>query len=72
VPKVELNLTLEDLAPFEAVTPAQAVVHDGMVIHAALFLDRNQMIHVGNVSAPRATTATPIKDTIAEKLRQPG
>ena len=56
----------------EAVTPAQAVVHDGMVIRAALFLDRNQMIHVGNVPAPRAMTATPIKDTIAKKLRQPG
>ena len=62
------DLTLDDLVPREAGIRAQAVLHDGTLVHDFLFLQTARMLHVGNAPSPAATSAIPIGEMIAERV----
>ena len=61
------SLTLEDLGPYEAGIRAQAVMHDGTLVHDFLFVQTERMLHVCNAPSPAATSAIPIGEMIVEK-----
>ncbi|MFT5642639.1 MAG: L-2-hydroxyglutarate oxidase [Janthinobacterium sp.] len=62
------SLRMEDLLPFEAGIRAQAVMHDGTLVHDFLFLETPRMLHVCNAPSPAATSAIPIGEMIAKKM----
>ena len=62
------DLTLDDLVPREAGIRAQAVLHDGTLVHDFLFLQTARMLHVSNAPSPAATSAIPIGEMIAERV----
>lgn len=59
------SLTLSDLLPYTAGIRAQAVSHDGTLVHDFLFLQSERMLHVCNAPSPAATSAIPIGGRIA-------
>ena len=62
------SLALQDLLPYEAGIRAQAVMHDGTLVHDFLFLETARMLHVCNAPSPAATSAIPIGEMIATKV----
>ncbi|MBT8056703.1 MAG: L-2-hydroxyglutarate oxidase [Gammaproteobacteria bacterium] len=54
------GLELEDLLPHPAGVRAQAVDHDGRMIHDFLLERSPRTLHVGNAPSPAATSAIPI------------
>jgi L-2-hydroxyglutarate oxidase len=62
------GLTLKDLLPYKAGIRAQAVLHDGTLVHDFLFLETSRMLHVCNAPSPAATSAIPIGEMIAGKV----
>ncbi|NEW49455.1 L-2-hydroxyglutarate oxidase [Nocardia cyriacigeorgica] len=66
------ELTLDDLRPREAGIRAQAVAHDGTLIHDFLVERTPRMVHVLNAPSPAATSALPIADHIVDLLQVPG
>ena len=67
------ELQLQDLQPYEAGIRAQAVSHDGTLLHDFRFENTARTVHVLNAPSPAATAAIPIGRHIAGRvLRQPG
>lgn len=64
------TLDVEDLLPYEAGIRAQAVMKDGTLVHDFLFLETARMLHVCNAPSPAATSAIPIGEMIADKVRK--
>lgn len=62
------SLTVNDLLPHEAGIRAQAVMHDGTLVHDFLFEQTPRMLHVCNAPSPAATSALPIADMIVDKV----
>lgn len=62
------ELQLADLRPHPAGIRAQAVLHDGSLVHDFLFLETARMLHVANAPSPGATSAIPIGEAIAGKV----
>ena len=62
------DLTLDDLRPREAGIRAQAVRHDGTLVHDFLLERTPRSIHVLNAPSPAATSALPIGETLARKM----
>ena len=54
------ELTLEDLQPYPAGIRAQAVMHDGTLVHDFLIRQTSRTLHVCNAPSPAATSAIPI------------
>lgn len=63
------SLDLADLLPHEAGIRAQAVRKDGALIHDFLFAQTDRMLHVCNAPSPAATSAIPIAEMIAGRMR---
>lgn len=61
------SLTLDELLPEPAGIRAQAVLHDGTLVHDFLFSQTERMLHVCNAPSPAATSAIPIGQMIAER-----
>jgi (S)-2-hydroxyglutarate dehydrogenase len=67
------GLSLADLEPGFSGIRAQAVMHNGTMVHDFLFEETARMLHVCNAPSPAATSAIPIGRIIATKaLRQLG
>ncbi|MDF2144179.1 L-2-hydroxyglutarate oxidase [Knoellia sp. p5-6-4] len=62
------DLTLDDLRPHEAGIRAQAVMHDGTLVHDFLLRESRRQLHVANAPSPAATSALPIGEMIAERV----
>lgn len=63
------SLQLDDLLPYEAGIRAQAVKRDGTLVHDFLFAQTPRMLHVCNAPSPAATSAIPISEMIADRLK---
>jgi (S)-2-hydroxyglutarate dehydrogenase len=61
------TLQVEDLLPEKAGIRAQAVMHDGTLVHDFLFVQTDRMLHVCNAPSPAATSAIPIGQMIADR-----
>lgn len=61
---------LSDLDPYPAGVRAQAVAQDGTLIHDFLFENTARTFHVCNAPSPAATSAIPIGNFIADKVRK--
>lgn len=61
------TLQIDDLLPEKAGIRAQAVMHDGSLVHDFLFLQTERMLHVCNAPSPAATSAIPIGEEIAAR-----
>ncbi len=66
------ELRLSDLLPHEAGIRAQAVRADGSLVHDFLFAQTDRTLHVCNAPSPAATSAIPIAEMIAARLRSMG
>ncbi|AZC63276.1 L-2-hydroxyglutarate oxidase [Pseudomonas chlororaphis] len=64
------SLEVDDLLPYEAGIRAQAVMRDGTLVHDFLFAETPRMVHVCNAPSPAATSAIPIGQMIAERIRK--
>ncbi|MEZ0214353.1 MAG: L-2-hydroxyglutarate oxidase [Xanthobacteraceae bacterium] len=62
------SLELGDLVVREAGIRAQAVMHDGTLVHDFMFLRSPRMLHVCNAPSPAATSAIPIAEMIAREV----
>ena len=62
------GLELEDLQPYPAGIRAQAVAHNGTLVHDFLLKRTSRMLHVCNAPSPAATSALPIGAHIVETL----
>lgn len=62
------SLTVNDLKPYPAGTRAQAVRHDGTLVHDFLFAESKRTFHVCNAPSPAATSAIPIGHYICDKV----
>ncbi len=62
------SLEASDLLPYEAGIRAQAVTHDGTLVHDFLFLESPRTLHVCNAPSPAATSAIPIGEMIAARV----
>ena len=62
------GLSLADLEPGMAGIRAQAVLHDGTLVHDFLFAETERQLHVCNAPSPAATSAIPIARMIAGKV----
>lgn len=63
------SLTIDDLAGYRSGIRAQAVSRDGALVHDFLFAQSDRMLHVLNAPSPAATSAIPIGEMIAARLR---
>jgi len=61
------ELVLDDLLPYPAGIRAQAVLHDGTLVHDFMFAETERMVHVLNAPSPAATAALPIARMIAAR-----
>jgi L-2-hydroxyglutarate oxidase len=61
---------ISDLGPYPAGVRAQAVAQDGSLIHDFLFENTARTFHVCNAPSPAATSAIPIGNFIADKVRE--
>lgn len=66
------ELRLSDLLPHDAGIRAQAVRADGSLVHDFLFAQTDRTLHVCNAPSPAATSAIPIAEMIAARLRSMG
>ena len=64
------SLEVADLLPYEAGIRAQAVMRDGTLVHDFLFAETPRMVHICNAPSPAATSAIPIGQMIAERIRK--
>lgn len=64
------DLELSDLLPYPAGIRAQAVSHDGTLVHDFLIKQTSRMLHVCNAPSPAATSALPIGAHIVKTLAQ--
>ncbi|WP_025809163.1 L-2-hydroxyglutarate oxidase [Pseudomonas chlororaphis] len=64
------SLEVDDLLPYEAGIRAQAVMRDGTLVHDFLFAETPRMVHVCNAPSPAATSAIPIGQMIAKRIRK--
>ena len=62
------ELTAEDLLPHPAGIRAQAVLHDGTLVHDFLLRATPRQLHVANAPSPAATSALPIGAMIADRV----
>lgn len=62
------SLELSDLKPWPVGIRAQAVAHDGTLIHDFVFATSPRTIHVLNAPSPAATSAMPIAAMIRDKV----
>lgn len=62
------DLDLRDLGKPGAGIRAQAVMHDGTLVHDFLFKETEKMLHVCNAPSPAATSAIPIGRMIVDRL----
>ncbi|MEE4243715.1 MAG: L-2-hydroxyglutarate oxidase [Desulfopila sp.] len=62
------QITLSDLKPYPAGIRAQAVLHDGSLVHDFLFAETPRSLHVCNAPSPAATSAIPIGKYICDKV----
>jgi L-2-hydroxyglutarate oxidase len=65
------QLKLADLQPYPAGVRAQAVLHDGSLVHDFLFAQTPRSLHVCNAPSPAATSAIPIGAYICEQIAAP-
>jgi L-2-hydroxyglutarate oxidase len=63
------SLQIGDLLPYEAGIRAQAVMKDGTLVHDFLFLETARMLHVCNAPSPAATSAIPIGEILAARMK---
>ena len=63
-------LTLDDLKPYPAGVRAQAVNHNGELIHDFLFAETTRSFHVCNAPSPAATSSLPIGEYICDQVEQ--
>jgi len=63
-------LQLSDLRPYPPGVRAQAVMHDGTLVHDFLFEETPRSLHVCNAPSPAATSAIPIGGHICERISQ--
>ena len=59
-----------DLQPYPAGIRAQAVRHDGTLVHDFLFAESERTFHVCNAPSPAATSAMPIGAYIIERIAE--
>jgi L-2-hydroxyglutarate oxidase len=62
------RLALDDLGSAQTGIRAQAVMHDGTLVHDFLFVESERMLHVCNAPSPAATSAIPIGNMIVDQL----
>lgn len=62
------QLTTADLHPYPAGIRAQAVMHDGTLVHDFLFAETPRSLHVCNAPSPAATSAIPIGQHICKMV----
>ena len=62
------SIQLADLQPHPAGIRAQAVTHDGTLIHDFLFAETSRSLHVCNAPSPAATSAIPIGEHLCDKI----
>lgn len=63
------TLTAADLLPYPAGIRAQAVMHDGSLVHDFLFAESSRSLHVCNAPSPAATSAIPIGAYLCDKVK---
>lgn len=63
------TLTTADLLPYPAGIRAQAVMHDGSLVHDFLFAESSRSLHVCNAPSPAATSAIPIGAYLCDKVK---
>jgi len=63
------SIQLADLQPHPAGIRAQAVMHDGTLIHDFLFAETSRSLHVCNAPSPAATSAIPIGEHLCDKIQ---
>ena len=64
------SLALKDLSPYPAGIRAQAVGHDGTLVHDFLFERTARSLHVVNAPSPAATSSIPIGRVVSRLLRE--
>lgn len=62
------SVQLADLKPYPAGIRAQAVLHDGTLVHDFLFAETSRSLHVCNAPSPAATSAIPIGEHLCDKI----
>lgn len=62
------ELNAAEFLPFRAGIRAQAMTHDGELLHDFKFEHTPLSMHVGNAPSPAATSAFPIAESIVDKL----
>ncbi len=63
------TLTAAHLLPYPAGIRAQAVMHDGSLVHDFLFAESSRSLHVCNAPSPAATSAIPIGAYLCDKVK---
>ena len=64
------SLTLDDLKPYPVGIRAQAVTHQGELVHDFLFAQSERSLHVCNAPSPAATSAMPIGAYLCTKATE--
>ncbi len=64
------SLTLADLRPYPVGIRAQAVTHQGELVHDFLFAESERSLHVCNAPSPAATSAMPIAEYLCTKAAE--
>ena len=64
------SIALSDLEPYSPGVRAQAVTHDGQLVHDFLFANTERSLHVCNAPSPAATSAIPIGEHIVNKVAE--
>jgi L-2-hydroxyglutarate oxidase len=63
------RLQMDDLLSYPAGIRAQAVKHDGSLVHDFLFAETERSLHVCNAPSPAATSAIPIGAYLLDKIK---
>ena len=64
---LSISTMAQNHATKPAVSPSQAVLADGTLVHDFMFADTPRMVHVLNAPSPAATVALPIAAVIAAR-----
>jgi L-2-hydroxyglutarate oxidase len=64
------QLRIDDLYPHPTGIRAQAVKHDGTLVHDFLFAESERSFHVCNAPSPAATSAIPIGEYICDRAAE--
>lgn len=63
------QIGISDLLPYPSGIRAQAVSHNGELIHDFKFIESEHSLHIGNAPSPAATSAIPIAGYLIDKIK---